>query len=311
MKNEPGDACAAPGPKKTGAALPDFLIIGAAKSGTSTLYDYLARHPQIFMSPIKEPCFFDPHKTWDNGLQWYESLFADAVEGQLCGEASTNYTRWPQVDGVPGRIARILPNAKLIYLMRHPVDRAYSHYVHRHTKEVYPRQPFIKTFEEFVEDDPLCLDSSDYMLQITKYLEVFPREAFLFLFTENLQAQPGSVIMQVCRFLGVDDTVDLLASGKVTANVGESFRKGRIRQYTSAPLRRIKIISRIADSLPKFVRDIGYAVLKFSPYGRRMRKDYSPAPMLAETRKRLLKRYRGSILELENLTGVSLSHWLG
>ncbi len=73
--------------------LPDFLIIGAAKSGTSTLYQRLSGHPQIYMSPINEPCFFDTAVAWHKGLLWYRSLFANASPGQICGEASTNYSQ--------------------------------------------------------------------------------------------------------------------------------------------------------------------------------------------------------------------------
>ena len=75
--------------------LPDFFIIGSAKSGTTTLYRYLCRHPNIFMSTPKEMSFFSKDKEYERGVEWYASLFADASENQLCGEASTTYTRWP------------------------------------------------------------------------------------------------------------------------------------------------------------------------------------------------------------------------
>ena len=85
--------------KKTGR-LPDFIIIGSAKSGTTSLYDYLLEHPLIYMSNPKEPCFFDENVAWDKGVAWYSSLFSGAENDQICGEASTNYTRWPQVKWV-------------------------------------------------------------------------------------------------------------------------------------------------------------------------------------------------------------------
>src|SRR4029079_14131002 len=72
--------------------LPNFLIIGAAKSGTTTMYEYMLQHPAVYMPKIKEPCFFDETLTWKNGIGWYMSLFAQAEEHQICSEASTNYT---------------------------------------------------------------------------------------------------------------------------------------------------------------------------------------------------------------------------
>ncbi|MBC7173545.1 MAG: sulfotransferase domain-containing protein, partial [Polyangiaceae bacterium] len=95
--------------------LPDFLIIGAAKSGTTTLFRYLINHSRVFDLAEKEPCFFDAEVNWGRGLDWYRNLFVGARDDQLCGEASTNYTRYPQVPGVPERIKRVVPDAKLIY----------------------------------------------------------------------------------------------------------------------------------------------------------------------------------------------------
>ncbi len=289
--------------------LPDFLIIGAAKCGTSTLHGYLCRHPEIHMSPIKEPCFFDQDVSWNKGLDWYRDLFAGARSGQICGEASTNYTRWPQVPQVPARIYENLPGVRLIYMMRHPVDRAYSHYLHRHTKEVYPGESFIKTFEEFVADDPMCLDSSDYMLQIKQYLEFFEPESFLFLFTEELRTEPASVLGRVCRFLGVEDQANLLAEGPLFTNVSDSFRYHTTRRRTVAPLRSVTLIDRLGSLAPRRVRDLAYNLLTLTPHGRRVAKAHTPVPMQPQTRRRLLDRYREGNRALATFLGVELPNW--
>ena len=108
--------------------LPHFIIIGAAKSGTTTLYKYLSQHPQIYLPQIKEPSFFA--KRYHKGVDWYESLFAEAKTGQLCGEASTPYTHWlSHKPEIPQLMAELLPQVKLIYIMRNPIDRAYSQYL--------------------------------------------------------------------------------------------------------------------------------------------------------------------------------------
>jgi hypothetical protein len=289
--------------------LPDFLIIGAAKSGTSTLYQHLTRHPRIYMSTIKEPCFFDADVAWDKGLDWYRSLFADAGPEQICGEASTNYTRWPQVPDVPARISKILPDVKLIYILRHPVDRAYSHYVHRYTKEVCPGQPFEETFEEFVEHDPMCLDSSDYLLQINQYLEYFPRESFLFLLLDDLKRDPEALLRNAFRFLGVDEKADFLAAEEVMENQATSFREGKLREHITAPLRKNPILRGLAYSVPQSWRDRAYAMLQKTDYGKRVSSDHTSQPMREETREALLERYGASNGALSEMTGLDLSHW--
>ena len=211
--------------------LPDFLIVVAAKSGTSSLFSYLCAHPALFGSTPKEPCFFDPEVNLDRGLGWYRGLFADAEPWQLCGEASTNYTRFPQVQGVPERIKATLPDAKLIYLMRHPVERAYSHYVHAFTKEEYPREPFDLSFEAFSAAYPRCLDGSDYALQLGRYFEHFPREQVLLLFYEDLERDPGALCREVFEFLGVDPSFDPFgAAPPARENVSVTFREGRVRR---------------------------------------------------------------------------------
>ena len=119
--------------------LPDFVIVGAAKSGTTTLREHLLRHPDVFMCQPNEPCFFDANANWSRGLDWYKGLFAPADDDQLLGESSTNYTRYPQVLDVPHRIHDAIPGAQLIYIMRDPVLRTYSHFVHRWSKETHRR----------------------------------------------------------------------------------------------------------------------------------------------------------------------------
>ncbi|MCP4904778.1 MAG: sulfotransferase domain-containing protein [bacterium] len=294
---------------------PDFIIIGAAKSGTTTLYEYLRRHPAIFMAVAespkvrnKEPNFFDPAEHWHLGVDWYRSLFAGASADQLCGEASTNYTRWPQVDGVPERIASIAPEVRLIYLMRHPVERAYSHYVHRHTREIHPGRPISNPFERFVEEHPMCVDSSDYATQIARYLEFFDREAILLLRMEDLQSDPGRVVQRTTEFLGIEADPGSLTDEPLIANVG-GVSEAVLRAHVMAPLRSNPFMRRIADALPSGIRDGLWKLLRSSPYGRAQREQYSAPPMLPETRGALLDRFRESNRILRDEFGVDTSGW--
>ena len=121
--------------------LPTFLIIGTMKGGTTSLHRYLRQHPEVFMPERKELNFFldeyagppiDPpeERNWSRGITWYERQFAGAERERAVGEASANYSRYPTYPGVAERIAEVVPQMKLIYLMRNPIDRVLSHYLH-------------------------------------------------------------------------------------------------------------------------------------------------------------------------------------
>ena len=101
--------------------LPNVLVVGAAKCGTTSLHEYLDRHPEIAMAREKELDFFVEQKNWSRGVDWYERQFAAAP---VRGESSPSYTAYPRYRGVPERIRRIVPDAKLVYLVRDPVERA-------------------------------------------------------------------------------------------------------------------------------------------------------------------------------------------
>lgn len=105
--------------------LPNFLIVGAARAGTTSLYYYLKQHPDVFMSPKKEIDFFDVDKNFEKGLDWYERYFEGYTGQKAIGEASPLYM---YLEKVPKRIAKVIPDVKLIFILRNPVDRAYSHY---------------------------------------------------------------------------------------------------------------------------------------------------------------------------------------
>ena len=108
--------------------LPNLIIIGAMKCGTSALHQYLDQHPDIAMSKEKELDFFIEDRNWRKGLDWYRSMFPDS--GVVRGEASPDYTHYPAIPGVPERMHTVVPGAKLIYMVRDPVERMLSQYMH-------------------------------------------------------------------------------------------------------------------------------------------------------------------------------------
>lgn len=180
-----------------GGRLPDFVIIGAMKCGTSTLHEQLARRAAFFMSTPKEPNFFSDEDNWAQGLPSYRALFAAARPGQLCGESSTHYTKLPTHPHACERLARHLPDARLVYVMRDPVARLGSQYVHE-----WSQREVAGGFEEAVARHERYVAYSSYARQLEPYVAAFGRERILLVTMERMLAQPDDELERVCRFLG-------------------------------------------------------------------------------------------------------------
>lgn len=180
--------------------LPNFLIIGASKAGTTSLYNYLRRHPQVFMPEKKELQFFPLEFNWERGLDWYEGHFAGSGDAAAVGEASTTYTRYPYSLGVPQRIAETLADARLVYLVRHPIDRMRSQF-QQHIAQGWEPE---RSIDRALLENPFYLDISRYAMQIEQYLERFPSERILVITSEDLRDRRDATVRRVYGFLGVD-----------------------------------------------------------------------------------------------------------
>jgi hypothetical protein len=177
--------------------LPNFLVIGAAKAGSTSLYHYLRSHPQVFMPAEKEPEFFLEPGRWHRGVAWYETLFADAGDALARGEASVRYTSHPFRPHAPERIAATIPDARLIYLVREPVARMVSQWVHN-TRIGAEREPLATALR-----GPRYLLLSSYAYQAERFLRHFPAERLLIVESERLRADRGATLDRVFAFLGV------------------------------------------------------------------------------------------------------------
>ena len=199
--------------------LPDFLILGAQKAGTTALYAYLRWHPAITGPSWKEVSYFDRH--YRRGPSWYRGNFPVQARGRLVGEASPGYVFHPLA---PERVKATVPDAKLIVLLRDPVARAHSHY---HHETLLGREPL--SFQEAVEAEPertrgeeermvrdpayfsqtwwdyTYLARGRYAEQLERWLAVFPREQLLVLASEELAAAPAETYARVLEFLGAPD----------------------------------------------------------------------------------------------------------
>ncbi|MDY6938043.1 MAG: tetratricopeptide repeat protein [Cyanobacteriota bacterium] len=202
-----------------GVREPNFIIIGAMKCGTTSLYEYLAQHPNILPCLEKEVHFFS--YKYDRGLDWYRSYFYPVPEGRkyLNGEASPSYIHMRDTER---RVFENFPDVKLIAILRNPIDRAFSHYHHLKNRVGVESRSFedavdaemqiLQNMEDFpwewdkhwsTQKGYLYLGLYVYFLQ--RWMSVFPKEQFLVLTTENLQAKPALTMKQTFKFLGVSD----------------------------------------------------------------------------------------------------------
>lgn len=179
--------------------LPNFLIIGTMKGGTTSLYSYLRGHPEVFMTSTKELHYFVTEKNLSRGQSWYESNFRDAGNAIAVGEASPDYTKYPIYQGIPKRMAETVPAARLVYVIRNPLERMRSHYLHDVARGREQRP-----IGEALPGNMHYLAPSRYALQLEQYLEYFPREQLLVLRSEELRHDRAAAMRRVHRFLGVD-----------------------------------------------------------------------------------------------------------
>lgn len=298
-----------------GSIYKHFFILGAAKCGTTSLYFYLNQHPQILMSSPKETVFFE--KEYEKGLEYYlKTYFPHRTNELLLGDARHRNLYLPYV---PRRIANFLPDAKLIVILRNPVDRAYSHYIHRKVRGVEPlsfkeaikrdmehieKGEYINTKQEIknyidqLDSDGSSLlyrtyiDCGYYAEQIERYLKYFNKEQLLIVFFDDLIKNNKKLFHQLLSFL--DNRLSLI-------DIDFSVRNKRTNKlYLSIA----KILSRCpsAESLiPPKIKNI---FLHFTEY-------LIPreAKMNKETRSWLISHYLEHNKKLEVLTGRNLSSW--
>ena len=199
-----------------------FLVIGGQKCATTTLFRHLASHPQIYMPPQKEVNFFAKPERFARGLDWYLAThFADAPAGAICGEASPLYLA---LGSAAQRIRASVPGARLVALLRNPIDRAYSHYRMAVRRGLEARD-FATAIREQQARGAFGLDPEDperdylafgaYGHSFTAYLERFSRRQIHVEFTEELAHEPAGVMRRITSFLDADASFAYPALGRV------------------------------------------------------------------------------------------------
>jgi sulfotransferase family protein len=284
----PGDA---PRARGTGGRLPTFLIVGAPKSGTTALAAYLAEHPEVFMSADKELHFFDDN--YERGLDWYRSNFAEAGDARAVGEATPTYYLHPRT---LERMAEVLPDARLVALVRNPIDAAWSNYWMQRSLGFERR-----SFEDALRDEregrrpwPRAVEYASggmYAQLLRRMGERYPREALLVKLFEDLRDAPDATFAEVCRHIGVDDRY---AAPNLGAVVNPSTR------LRSERLRHLMLKYRAWKRLPF---GLATAIDRFNRY------DAKYPPMDPRTRAALAEVYGGPNEELGRWLGRDLSDW--
>jgi hypothetical protein len=304
--------------------MPNFFIVGAQKAGTTSLYHYLNQHPQVYMSPIKEPFFFD-HEMNSKGevvrrefgghrqpprftnIEEYSVLFEGVRGEKAIGEATPLYIYAP---GTAERIERYVPGAKSIALLRNPADRAYSAFLYAVRMGVEP----LTDFAQALREEPLRMRNGWhyvfhyrsrglYYQQLKRYYEVFGRERLGVWLYEDMREDPASVVQSVFRFLKVDDTFATDTSLRhnpagVPASVSA---RAAIRATDKAVWVLRKVLAPTSSTLPlafKMRRLVQSRVLT------------EPPPIDPALREGLVEGYKEDILRVQELIGRDLSTWL-
>jgi hypothetical protein len=217
---------------------PDFIVIGAMKSATTTLHEQLARQPGLFMSRPKEPNFFSDNENYTRGWKWYSSLFRPAKGTDLCGESSTHYSKLPTYPRTVDRMMRDLPRLKLLYLMRHPIDRLISQYVHEITTG-----RITTGIGEAVDQHPELIDYSRYSMQLQPYLDAYGFENILPVFFSRLVNHSQAEFERIGRFLNLP--------GPLTWDASLKAQNAGLERLRPSPIRDVLVQAPVLTTLRK------------------------------------------------------------
>lgn len=274
--------------------LPNFVGIGAPRSGTTWLNTLLASHPEVYTPDLRDEInFFDRY--FDRGLGWYEELFPPEEEAsryQAIGEITPQYL---ECEECPERIHTTLPDSQLIVMLRHPVDRAYSQYGF-----FVQRRNFTGSFEEFIAGYPRALERGFYSAHLNRYLHYFDRSQILALVFEDAVTDVAETKKRLANFLGIDGDKFSPSAGSRKVNpssvprlqflYGLVAKTGRqLRKWNLEPI--VDFVMR--SSIPRILA-------KGSPL----------PPLDQELKKLLSQRYQDEFDELQQVMQLNLSCWI-
>jgi hypothetical protein len=269
------------------------LIIGAMKSGTTSLFSLLSQHPEILACREKEPQFFTDDAKFAGGVEAYEKLWpaADDAGGRVWLEASTNYTKLPAFANAADRIATFTGDFRFIYMLRDPIERIESHYTHGLADGWLSENADLK-------NEPHLINVSRYAMQIAEYYARFPAEKILLLRFEDFAAEPMGALRRICVFLGIDPEFSFRSSDR-------PMNTNRDRLLEKSPLLgglgEVPGVSSLARLAPKRLVSLARTRLPRSG-GENIR-------LNADQREFVLKELREDLARLEQEFGFDTSAW--
>lgn len=300
--------------------MPNFLIIGAAKAGTTALYNYINQHPQVFMSSEKEPHFFAfegekvnfsgtaGEKEWLNrnaitDINLYQQQFRDVSKETAIGEASALYLYIPKA---AERIRHHIPEVKLITILRNPVERAYSAFIFQKRDGLEPDLDFAQALaaEEWRRQNnwvPIYYyqHMGFYYHQLKRYFDLFPQEQIKVYLHDDFTSNPLSVLQDAFRFLGVDDTFNPNMSAR--HNVSGIPKNKVLHEFLRAESHPVKTL--LKPLIPKKLR----RSVMLNLHNNNLEK---ATPLSQDIRQQLSELYEEDILKLQDLIQKDLSKWL-
>jgi hypothetical protein len=303
---------------------PNFLIIGAGKSGTTSVYHAIKQHPEVFMSSVKEPNFFalegqkkitgydknDPDGF--NFYPWavtniddYHKLFEKSQNEKAVGESSTMYQYMPEA---PGNIKKHIPDVKLIAIFRNPADRLYSRYQHLLREDRVPTEKFEDCFEKgnlwWKKND--LVQEGFYYTHMKRYFELFDSKNIKVMLYDDLRKDPMSFMAELFDYLDVDSS--FLPDMSIRYNVSGKVKN----KYVNMLIGQQSFIRRGVEALSPFVVQKARDSAFMQKIVTKLRaKNLEKQPLLPDVRKRLIDEIYGKEIELfSKLIQRDLSHWL-
>ena len=267
--------------------LPNFLVIGAPRAGTTWIDENLRRHPEVFLPQKKELHFFDLN--FEKGMEYYEAFFSAWRGQKAVGEATPAYLHGAySKNNIPHLIRQSLPRVKLIASLRHPVERAYSRYLNSFAK--YDHNIRL-SFHDKLLQKPEFIQEGYYFRQLQPYFELFPRDDILVLLYDDMQTDPKGFMRRIYEFIEVDPDMET------------GFEGARINMAAGK--------RNLARSKLLWLASRGLSRLNFHTAATRLKKFNSKAipPLDPALRQQLADVYREENAKLQELIGRDLSAW--
>lgn len=294
---------------------PNIFIVGAPKTGTSSLFHYLDQHPEVFMSKYKEPCFFASDfesPTYIKTEAQYLALFSDVSDEKWIGEATTTYL---YSKNAASEIKDFSPEAKILIMLRNPIDMIYS----LHSQRLYELLEDIEDFDKAIDAEEdrkqgkrlpdgfaypkeylLYREIAKYSIQVKRYLDIFKKENVHIIIYDDFNKDTEGEFKNVCQFLGI--STDLNINYNVV-NPRKRLRSKKLERFLKNPPCSLRLILRVF--VPRNIR------VTISKRLRSFNRLYVPRPcMLSKTRDSLKKDFAADIQEISKMIDRDLTYWV-